>query len=492
MKPEMRRCFVLCIVSLPALACGGAPDSPESSKPESSDIGQVRFALTSVPTGIQCIQATVNLTDYPWTLLATQNFAATAGASWSGTVALGSFTTGSVRVAAQAYNVACNSIGTTPNWVSDTTTVSIRPGVPGAVTLNFRQNYGVVASANFAPSVADISVGTSATGLRLADNTVRMVGTFIAQPTSLTNVAELSVALGHACARKTDGTVWCWGQNNIGQLGNGTTTANLTTPVQAQGITGASMVATGFHASCASTSTGTYCWGFNASGALGNGNTTDAWTPSLLAAPSGGSMIRAYKIAISDTHACAAATDGVTYCWGNNAYGQLGTGGNLNSWTPVSTGLRGVVSVAVSQDHSCAVTADGKAWCWGKNDLAQLGNLTTTNSSVPVQVMAQSGSGLLGIAEIACGWSTTCARTTSGTVYCWGSNSSGALGLGDSGSYSLLPNAILSTAQELRIGGSSGCALMFDDSVQCWGDNNLYQLGDGTQIPRYAPVPMQL
>jgi hypothetical protein len=344
-------------VCFATLACGGAPDDGEGL--ERSDVGQMTFALTAVPAGIQCIQVNVDMADYPWTHLATQNFAATPGSAWSGTVALGSFTTGLVWVTAGAYNAACASIGTTPNWVSDPVLINLTPGTPGSAPLNFRQNYGVVASGNFAPSVADVSVGTYTTGLRLVDNTVRIVGTFILAPTSLTNVAELSVGGSHACARKIDGTVWCWGNNSYGQLGNGTTTSSLTTPVQATGIAGATTVSVGDITSCASTSTSTYCWGYNGQGAIGNGSTVNALSPVQLGIPGSD------KIATTQSHTCAAVNDGTVRCWGDNTGGALGNGGTVDSTVPVATALRGAVSVAVGDAHSCAVTTDDLAYCFG-------------------------------------------------------------------------------------------------------------------------------
>jgi hypothetical protein len=479
------------VIGASTFACGGPGDgqAPPEAPAETAEVGTVKLALTTVPTGIQCIQVSADMSNYPWAHLATQSFASTPGAAWTGTVQLGSFAWGQVLVTAQAYNVACASIGATPTWQADPIVINLTPGAPGISQLNFRQNYGIVATANFAPSVTSVSLGTYTTGLLLADNTVRIVGNSsvgVSTPTSLTNVVELAVGYSHACGRKSDGTVWCWGQNNYGQLGNGTTTNSLTTPVQVSGITGATTVAVGSWISCASTSLNTtYCWGYNAYGALGNGTTTNSSTPSLVSGINGSA-----KIATSFAHTCAVTNDGGTYCWGFNGAGALGNGGTVNSTVPVlAAGVRGAVSVAVGDNHSCAATSTGAAYCWGANISGQIGNNSTTAALTPNLVSAISGT----VVELSAGIDATCAVTAEGLVYCWGNGASGTVGDG-SGLVKLAPVQILSGARQVRIGASglSACALMQDVSVQCWGSNLSGQLGDGTFTSRFKPVPMQL
>jgi alpha-tubulin suppressor-like RCC1 family protein len=141
-----------------------------------------------------------------------------------------------------------------------------------------------------------------------------------------------SVALGeyHTCAVKTDGSLWCWGDNGYGQLGDGTNTSR-TTPVQI--TSGVSSVALGF------------------------------------------------------SHTCAIKQDGSLWCWGWNDYGQLGDGTNTSKNTPVQIMSSGVVVVALEYAHTCAIKQDGSLWCWGWNDYGQLGDGTNANKDTPTYIM---------------------------------------------------------------------------------------------------------
>jgi alpha-tubulin suppressor-like RCC1 family protein len=180
-----------------------------------------------------------------------------------------------------------------------------------------------------------------------------------------------------------------------------------------------------------------YCWGWNAFGQLGNNSTTNSNVPVQVEGVGGSGLLSGIaSIAASGFDTCALSTAGAVYCWGYNGAGQLGNNSTTQSNVPVQvagvggTGLlSGIASIAVGADYTCALSATGGVYCWGRNDYGEIGNNSTTDSHVPVQVEGVGGTGLLsGIASIAAGFAHTCAVSTTGGVYCWGYNPYGQLG----------------------------------------------------------------
>ena len=248
------------------------------------------------------------------------------------------------------------------------------------------------------------------------------------QVTGLTGIVSVSTSTHHTLALKSDGTVWAWGYNGYGQLGDGTTTQR-TTPVQVLGITDVVAISAGAVStngspgfSIALKSDGTvWAWGFNWYGAIGDGTNTDRWTPVQVPGLTGVVVISA-----GDGHSLALKSDGTVWAWGYNTYGELGDGTNTNRWTPVqANGLAGVTAIATGAYHSLAVRNDGTVWAWGQNTYGQLGDGTTTDRYTPVQV-----SGFTGGIAVTAGWYHSLARKSDGTVRVWGNNESGQLGDG--------------------------------------------------------------
>jgi len=322
--------------------------------------------------------------------------------------------------------------------------------------------------------------------LMAASALIGMLAGLLTPPTAWAAMPMVSAGAYHTCAMTNAGSVFCWGYNAMGQLGNANTT-DSTTPVAVPGLGGIVAIAAGSNHTCALDSVGAVkCWGSNAYGQLGNGNTTDSTTP--VAVTGLASSVR--SIAAGYGHTCAVTSAGAVQCWGWNGLGQLGNGNITDSHTPVLvSGLTtGVVSTTAAYSHSCALTSGGAVKCWGNNGSGQLGNGTFTNSYIPVQVVGLS-SGVLVISSSHDGLHT-CVQTSGGAVQCWGSNTYGQLGNGNTTDANA-PVAVPSLSngvQAIAAGHLHTCALASASGVECWGYNIFGQLGNGTTINSLNPV----
>jgi alpha-tubulin suppressor-like RCC1 family protein len=290
----------------------------------------------------------------------------------------------------------------------------------------------------------------------------------------------------HTCALTRSGAVFCWGENFLGQLGDGTTVERHT-PVRVSGLNGGVVaIALGAHDSCAlMRSGGVKCWGWNRSGQLGDGTTTDRLTPvDVVGLHSGVSAIAA-----GDEHTCAALRSGGTKCWGENSWGQLGDGTTQISFTPVDvSGLSSRVSgITAGSDHTCAVTSAGGAKCWGLNLFGELGDGTFDwRRLTPVDVSGLS----TGVSAISAGDFHTCALTSVGGAKCWGADGNGQLGDGSVryGQATPLDVVGLSSGVVAISGSEHTCAVTSAGGAKCWGTNHWGELGDGTTTQRLTPV----
>ncbi len=243
----------------------------------------------------------------------------------------------------------------------------------------------------------------------------------------LTNVVAIAAGGNHNLALKSDGTVWAWGDNQRGQIGDGTTTDRLlATQVHGPGdvgfLTDVVAIAAGWTHSLALRSDGTvWAWGHNYRGKLGDGTTTDRYVPVQVL-----NLTNIRAIAGGHDHSLAVAMDGTVWAWGSNNDGQLGDGTVDQRWTPVQVvGITNAIAPYAGYWSSFALHADGTATGWGDNVFGQLGNNTNTDALVPVQIF-----GLTDIASIAAGDYHTVAMKSDGTVWTWGWNAEGQVGDG--------------------------------------------------------------
>ena len=328
------------------------------------------------------------------------------------------------------------------------------------------------------------------------------------------------------------GSVYCWGYNAYGQLGNGQflgygniekpSSIDSSTPVRVKrevGKLAGKMVVDIFSAqyhSCALTSIGkVYCWGQNANGQLGNGTLTSTGTPVEV----GGLLADKKVTAIGGTaNSTCAVADGKIYCWGNNSSGLVGIGnttgthstprlvtaGNTSTTLP-SSYVATAISTSGSRSGTICAIADGKAYCWGRNGIGEVGDNTTTLRTIPTKVVdtgVLSGKTITAISQdgyassATGGFAHVCVVADS-KAYCWGENGSGQLGRGDFVD-SRVPVAVNASGvlkdkvvTDIAVGLSHSCALASGE-VYCWGAGGYGQVGDNSFSGTYRPSPVKV
>lgn len=304
-----------------------------------------------------------------------------------------------------------------------------------------------------------------------------------------------AAGVDHNCTLSTTGGVVCWGSNQYGQIGDGTTILR-TTPTNVSLPFGVTALAGNWGQSCAVTASGgAMCWGWNDFGQLGDGTKTQRTLPTDVSELTSGVS----KIAAGYGHTCALTTGGGVKCWGgdfspDSNQGQLGNGSNAASLVPVDViGLgsgAGAQAIATGKAFTCAVTAMGGAKCWGANDFDQLGDNDPMflDQNTPVDVFGLTS----GVASLATGEAHACALTTAGGVKCWGLANTGALGNNSHGNLTQ-PIAsdvtgLTSGVAAITAGSQHTCAMKSTGEVLCWGRNDVGQVGDGTTTQRNTPV----
>lgn len=345
--------------------------------------------------------------------------------------------------------------------------------------------------------------------------------------------SAVAAGFAHSCALLDDGAVRCWGANEHGQLGDGSTQDSaVPVPVALPGP--AASLAAGFVHSCAVAAQdgALYCWGDNTTGALGDGTHTQRATPArvpglpgpVTRVAAGGGETATATTKTYYGHTCAVSGGGL-WCWGSDDSGQLGDGAFADRAAPVRSAplLAAPDAIAAGDRHTCALAA-GMVWCWGAGGSWQLGNGGTANQATPVQAQVTGAA-----TALAAGAAHTCA-VAAGGLQCWGSNSSGQASGGDNAQLTvqrpaavalpgLTPSAVtagdrhtcvvggagevvcfgandqsqlaaaptprglftapLAPARAVTAGSDHSCALLSDGGVACWGADDRGQLGTG-------------
>ncbi len=340
-------------------------------------------------------------------------------------------------------------------------------------------------------------------------------------PSSCTNpVVELGFGRRHACALRSDHTVWCIGNNEQGEVGTGSVSptrvvewTQVRDDVLRAPITDATGLGVGAEHSCAVRAGGAvWCWGSNDSGQLGNRRNDNPDRASPLAVEVsmvGGQPLRdIVEVHGGHDHTCARHTAGTVWCWGTNSHGQLGDGMEDDS-VPAEPGrdeagqvltalmgsaFSGATQLIVRHHNNCVRTAAGQFWCWGNNDEGQLGTNDTAVKLVPVSIPGAWSSMDVGNRRY------TCRVDPNGAAWCAGASDRGRLGNNVarddlSNSQSIIPIAVLTgrygsplTGVASVHTGSAACALLVDGTLQCWGANSHGHVG--TRVSTGFPLPV--
>ena len=300
-----------------------------------------------------------------------------------------------------------------------------------------------------------------------------------------------STTLPFTAAIKTDGTLWMWGSNTSGKLGDNTGT-NRSSPVQTVTFaTNWKQVCCGANHVAAIKTDGTlWCWGTNANGALGDNTVTVRSSP--IQTITRGNTWK--QVSAGRNFTAAVKTDGTLWLWGVNVNGQIGDNSATTKSSPVQTVTFATnwKQVSCGYQHTAAVKTDGTLWCWGWNNNGQLGDNTSTDRSSPVQTVTAGTNWK----QVACGYTFTACTKTDGTLWLWGRNLEGQLGDNTAILKSSPVQTVTYGTNWKNVGISSGSfatsAIKNDGTLWVWGYNAGGQIGDGTATTRSSPVQTYL
>jgi RHS repeat-associated protein len=302
----------------------------------------------------------------------------------------------------------------------------------------------------------------------------------------IAGVSKVSAAGFHSLALKTDGTLWAWGYDGDGQLGDGTAGGSRTTPGLVLAIGTATSVSGGAYHTLAIKTDGTvWSWGWNPTGQLGSGDTVARATP----APVPG-LTNAYAIAAGAWHSLVVDANLTVWAFGNNDGGALGTGDWADHLSPVHlVGLTGVQEIGASWEHSIARDWNDNVWGWGWNWPGSVGDGTRLHRNAPVRVRGVNNVGLLNASIATAGGFRSAAVSGEGALLGWGDDFNGELGLSSTTDRSV-PRNVVGLTNPISVAGGEehSVAARADGSVVAWGSNAFGQLGDGTSTNRSTPV----
>ena len=292
--------------------------------------------------------------------------------------------------------------------------------------------------------------------------------------------AKLSTDGQFNLAIKSDGTLWAWGKNSFGELGDNST-SNKSVPTQIGTDNNWLEVAAGTDHSVAIKTNGTlWAWGRNTYGQVGDGTTIQRRTPTQISTATDWQSISA-----GTSHTLAIKTDGTLWAWGRNHYGQLGNNANNNINTPTQIGTESNWrSIHAGSNHNLATKNNGTLWAWGRNDFGQLGDNTSATRKAPVQIGNSSN-----WSQISAGGNHNLAIRTNGSLWSWGANTYGQVG--DNTVVIKFTPTLISSAidwKSITAGGSHSLAIKNDGSLYSWGQNTFGQLGNvGSSINNRIP-----
>jgi len=281
----------------------------------------------------------------------------------------------------------------------------------------------------------------------------------------------------HSLGIREDDSLWAWGRNYNGQLGDGTTTSR-NTPVQVGTDKWQAVGAGDSHSLALKADGSLWAWGYNGFGQLGIGTTTDRNAPVQVGTD------KWQAVGAGAYHSLALKADGSLWTWGSNSYGQLGIGTTTSRNTPVQVGAEKWKAVGSGYGYSLGIKADGSLWAWGYNYYGQLGDGTTTDRNAPVRIGTDTN-----WAAVSAGDYHSLGIREDGSLWAWGQNGSGQLGDGTTTNKNIPVRIGIGTDwAAVSAGGGHSLAIKADRSLWAWGNNTCGQLGDGTTIRADVPT----
>jgi alpha-tubulin suppressor-like RCC1 family protein len=431
-------------------------------------LSDVKFSFSASPAGLASVKATSDSTAIVTTLAPGTATITAVGESATGSAA--------IVILPKAFLSAATSAGGIDAGAGYTC---------GLITLGRGYCWGSNSQAQLASRSDSVCFGELLPGqdsLQATAQPCSLLPLRVSQTLSFTSV---SAGDSTACGLASTGSVYCWGYNADGEIGNGSTGNRSTPTLVTSALTFTSLTAGGSHTCALAAGGAAYCWGQDSLGQLGDARRAKSTTP-IPVSGGGGPAIFA-SISAGKNHTCALFTSGTAFCWGNNDSGQVGNGTFSISETPAPVSQPvAFTSISAGRDHTCALAANGAAYCWGSNFLGQLGNPNVGTSPTPVQVVGGQT-----FVAISSGGAHTCALTGAGAVFCWGSNADLQLGRGPFTGGDVPGTTPVQVGQGERPAGvtftsvSAGathtCGVGSDGAAYCWGSNIRGALGNTLQ-----------
>jgi hypothetical protein len=325
--------------------------------------------------------------------------------------------------------------------------------------------------------------------------------------TPVGGASAIAAGLAHTCAITPQGGVQCWGNNDHGQLGDGTN-ASSNVPVDVVGLGGGSQIVAGANHTCLLAGSAVWCWGQNDEGQIGDATTTDRNIPTMV-------LTGASSITAGADYTCAVLWTGAVMCWGNNGSGQLADDTTTDHDSPTLASLiTDVWGVDAGQGQTCGLTQASQITCWSGGLIPVTGGMAETHTQVSVSrfgatvvgvspqrvpvVIDQDGateiSGASGVIDVDSGVGHVCALLSGGAVKCWGANSYGQLGNNTTAASEEPVYVANLSASLLAVGANHACAIVTattqETIIKCWGLNSDGQLGDATNTN--SPVAVEV
>lgn len=468
---SLKTLFMVPVLALLA-ACGGGGDSSTTNPTSPTNPTATLTSIAVTPANPTIFAGAKQQFLATGTYSDGKSSAITTGVTWSakGTVAAVAASTGLVTGKGIGTDTVTATIGT----ISASTGITVK-GQWAAVAAGGKYNVARHQDGNL------YAFGYNLYG-QLGDNSTLVRNQPVVVAGANTTWKQVAAGEFHTLALRADGTLWAWGYNQNGQLGDGTQTNRLV-PTKIGAAKWLYVAAGKSHSIGIDDKGALWTWGRNADGQLGDTTKIDRLAPVRA-----GVLTDVYtSAAAGDTHSLARRSDGALMVWGGNATGQLGNGGTAGNTAPARVGTAVWASVSAGGGHSAAIRSDATLWTWGDNALGQLGLNTAVNATAPQQVV------LAGTANnwtaVSAGLGHTVAIRTDGTLWAWGGNSNGQIG----------NDTLLDQRAPVQVGTATGwtaiaagsrhsVALMLDNSMWTWGLNTEGQLGNGQNTDQMVPV----